>query len=51
MKGSRACKKEKPKSPIKSKKEKQEADKATTRQGRWRIAHKGTAQTVRRPTE
>ena len=32
MKGSRACKKEKPKSPIKSKKEKQKADKATTRQ-------------------
>ena len=32
MKGSRACKKEKPKAPTKSKKEKEEADKAPARQ-------------------
>ena len=32
MKGSRACKKEKPKAPSKGKKEKEKGDKATTRQ-------------------
>ena len=32
MKGSRACKKEKPKAPTKSKKDKEKGDKAITRQ-------------------
>ena len=47
MKGSRACKKEKPKAATKGKKDKEKAEKAIARQ----VAQKGTVQTVRRPTE
>ena len=49
MKGSRACKKEKPKAPTKGKKGKEKGDEATTRQ--VEDIHRGIVQTVRRPTE